>query len=106
MSKPVTLDAHRGMSAQKETEIRRRLKEIEVDQRALRRRQAEFESYLAAEPAANWMELAERARYLILLFGNTLEAQDGRRKILIASVLSDLQRLVDEADQGLEPTST
>ena len=40
----VELDKHRGMAAQKSTELRRRLHEVQADQTALRRRQDEFES--------------------------------------------------------------
>jgi hypothetical protein len=40
----VELDEHRGMAAQKSTELRRRLHEVQADQTALRRRQDEFES--------------------------------------------------------------
>jgi hypothetical protein len=41
--RPVDLDEHRGMAAQKSTELRRRLHEVQVDQAALRQRQDEFE---------------------------------------------------------------
>ena len=37
--RPVELDEHRGMAAQKLTEIRRRLNKVQADQAALRRRQ-------------------------------------------------------------------
>ena len=42
MDNPVELDERRGMAAQKLTEIRRRLHEVQADQAALRRRQEEF----------------------------------------------------------------
>jgi len=87
---PVELDEHRGMAAQKATEIRRRLQEVQLDQEALKARQAEFEKFLLAAPAANWAELAEKVRYLIQLFA--ADAQDARRQKLIASVLDDLAR--------------
>lgn len=88
---PVDLDEHRGMAAQKATEIRRRLQEVQVDQAALKARQAEFEKFLLAAPAASWAELAEKMRYLLQLFA--ADAQDARRQKLIASVLDDLGRL-------------
>jgi hypothetical protein len=90
---PIELDVHRGMNAQKLTEIRRRLHEVQADQAALHERQEEFEGYLLAEPAATWPEAAAKARYLIQLFAATPDAQDPRRQKLIASVLADLIRL-------------
>ncbi len=90
---PVELDEHRGMMAQKSTEIRRRLHEVQANQTALRHRQEEFEKFLLAAPAATWLEAAVKARYLLQLFAATPDAQDPRRKELIASVLDDLARL-------------
>ena len=40
---PVNLDEHRGMAAQKDTEIRRDLREVQVDQAALRARLEKLE---------------------------------------------------------------
>lgn len=90
---PVDLDEHRGMAAQKATEIRRRLQEVQLDQAALKARQAEFEKFLLAAPATTWPELAEKVRYLLQLFA--ADAQDARRQTLIANVLADLARLTD-----------
>jgi hypothetical protein len=90
---PVKLDEHRGMAAQKATEIRRELHEVQADQEALRHRQAQLEQFLAAAPAATWPEVAEKVRYLVQLFALTAEAQDPRRKKLIESVLGDLDKL-------------
>jgi hypothetical protein len=78
--KTIDLDAHRGMAAQKATDIRRLLAEVEANERALRLRQDELESQLVAAPAANWHEAAEKARYLLNLFANSLGAQDPRRQ--------------------------
>jgi hypothetical protein len=61
--KPVELDEHRGMAAQKSTEIRRRLREVEADQWALRHRQEEFERYAVAAPSASWPAVAERPTF-------------------------------------------
>jgi len=91
----VDLDEHRGMAAQKSTEIRRRLHEVQADQAALRHRQEEFESFLLAAPATTWPEAAAKARYLIQLFAATSEAQDPRRQKLIASAIEELIRLSD-----------
>ena len=42
---------------------------------------------------ATWLEVAEKARYLIQIFAATPEARDPRRQQLIARVLDDLTRL-------------
>jgi hypothetical protein len=97
---PVDLDEHRGMAAQKATEIRRqRLDAFQADQAALRRRQEELEKLLLAAPAETWPEAAAEALYLIQLFAATSEAQDPRRKKLIARALDDLTRLCDRAQE-------
>jgi hypothetical protein len=90
------LDAHRGMAAQKATEIRRRRVEVESDQAALRARQQELERFLLAAPAEGWPEAIEKARYLLGLFADTPAAEDPRRQTLIASVLADFERLLQE----------
>ena len=102
--RPIRLDRHRGMAAQKATEVRRLLAEVEANQQALRERQEELEAQLIAAPAASWSEAAAKARYLLRLFATTPVAQDPRRQTLIASVLEDFERL-SEADGG-EPTKT
>jgi hypothetical protein len=91
--KPVDLDQHRGMAAQKATDLRRLLAEVEVNEQELRRRQDELEEHLLAAPAANWHEAAEKARYLLGLFAASMAAQDPRRQKLIAAVLADFKRL-------------
>ena len=95
--KTIELDQHRGMSAQKATELRRLLADVEANEKALRLRQAELESHLLAAPAANWHEAAEKARYLLNLYAATLAAQDPRRQKLIAAVLADFARLSGES---------
>ena len=90
---PINLDEHRGMAAQKATELRRLLAEVAANAEALRLRQDELEAHLVAAPAADWLEAAEKARYLLGLFATTPAAQDPRRQKLIASVLSDFERL-------------
>jgi hypothetical protein len=92
---PVSLDGHRGMQAQKSTEIRRRLHEVQADQAALRHRQEELEHFLLAAPATTWSEAAAKARYIIQLYAGTPDGQDPRRRKLIASALDDLARLAD-----------
>ena len=95
--KTIDLDQHRGMVAQKATELRRLLANVEANEKELRLRQDELESHLIAAPAANWHEAAEKARYLLNLFAATLAAQDPRRQQLIAAVLADFKRLAGES---------
>jgi hypothetical protein len=91
--KPIDLDQHRGMSAQKATGLRRLLAEVESNEKTLRLRQDELETQSLSAPAANWHDAAEKARYLLNLFAATLGAQDPRRQKLIAAVLADFKRL-------------
>ena len=95
--KPIDLDRHRGMSAQKATGLRRLLAEVESNEKSLRLRQDELETQLLSAPAANWHDAAEKARYLLKLFAATLGAQDPRRQKLIAAVLADFKRLSGES---------
>jgi hypothetical protein len=83
------------MAAQKATDLRRLLADVESNERALHLRQNELESHLVAAPAANWYEAAEKARYLLKLFGASLAGQDPRRQKLIEAVLADFERLSD-----------
>jgi hypothetical protein len=94
--KPVDLDEHRGMAAQKDTEIRRRLHEVQADQAALSARQEELERFMLATEATTWPEAAAKARYLIQLYGATPEGQDPRRQKLIASAIAELDRLCEQ----------
>lgn len=91
--KTIELDQHRGMAAQRATELRRLLADVEANEKTLRLRQTELETQLLAAPAANWHEAAEKARYLLSLFATTPAAQDPRRQKLIAAVNSDFDRL-------------
>lgn len=93
----INLDQHRGMSAQKATNLRRILAEVEANQLILRERQDELEAQLIAAPAANWQEAADKARYLLNLFAASLGAQDPRRQKLIATVIADFGRLSQES---------
>ena len=45
--KTIDLDRHRGMAAQKATDLRRLLADVESNERALRLRQDELESHLS-----------------------------------------------------------
>ena len=89
----VNLDQHRGLAAQKATELRRLLTEIEANETLLRSRQTALEEQLLADPAMSWEEAADKARYLLSLFATSPTAQDPRRQLLIARVLEDFIRL-------------
>ena len=99
--RPIKLDEHRGMAAQKATDIRRMVADVEANAETLRQRQEELEIQLLAGPAENWRDAGQKARYLLNLFAATPAADDPRRRKLIAAVLDDLARLSgDDADNG------
>jgi len=58
----IDLDHHRGMAAQKATELRRLLANVEANENELRHRQDELEAHLLAAPAVNWHDAADKAR--------------------------------------------
>jgi hypothetical protein len=89
----VSLDEHRGMTAQKETDARRQTGGVRADQEALRSSQAALGRYLSAGPAASWDEAGEKAAFLLRLFATTADAQDPRYKRLIDETIDDLHRL-------------
>jgi hypothetical protein len=90
------LDEHRGMMAQKATDLRRLRAEVEADQAALRARQQELEVLLAAAPAKNWAEAVEKARYLLDLFSQTADGDEPHRRTLIGRVMADFDSLLNE----------
>jgi hypothetical protein len=91
--KPVELDQHRGMAAQKATELRRILADVQLNEQTLRARQEELETQLLAAPAATWEEAAEKAKYLLALFAASLAGADPRRQKLIKAVFDDFEQL-------------
>lgn len=90
---PISLDERRGLAAQKETDIRRRLSEVQSDQAALKVRQKEFEDYLESVPAQSQQEAVIKAKYFLELYAATPEGSDPRRARLVASSLEELDRL-------------
>ncbi len=94
--KSIDLDQHRGIAAQKATDLRRLMADVQANEKALRIRQDDLEAHLLAAPAADWREAAEKARYLLNLFAASLAAGDPRRLMLIAAVLEDFDRLAGE----------
>lgn len=95
--KPLDLDKHRGMAAQKATDIRRILAEVENNAIDLRHRQGILENQLLSVAAASWPEAAAKARYVLNLYAAGLTPDDTHHRDLVAAVLADLARLSDES---------
>jgi hypothetical protein len=93
---PVDLDSHRGLAAQKATEVRRLLLEVETNSETLRKRQSELEAQLLALPASSWAEAAVKARYLLTHYQQTLGRQDTLHHRLVEAVLADFGRLLED----------
>ncbi|UQR64356.1 hypothetical protein LRP30_03305 [Bradyrhizobium sp. C-145] len=93
---PVDLDKHRGMAAQKATDLRRALADVEAHVRELREREAELEHRMMTVPAASWPEAAVKARHLLNLYAASLPAEDTRHRALVAALLDDFVRLSGE----------
>lgn len=89
---PTKLDDHRGMMAQKATELRRLATGVMADQAALKAKRNALEDQLLAEPAADWHEAADKVRHLLTLFAE-VSSGNLRREQLIDRVLADLDRL-------------
>jgi hypothetical protein len=90
---PVDLDKHRGMAAQKATDLRRALAEVESNVRQLREREADLENRLMTVPAASWPEAAVKARYLLNLYAASLPVEDTRHRALVTALFDDFARL-------------
>ena len=95
--RPLDLDKHRGMAAQKATDIRRILADVESNAKALRDRQGIFENQLLSVPAVSWPEAAAKARYVLNLYAAGLAPADTHHRDLVAAVLADFARLSDES---------
>ena len=94
---PLDLDKHRGMAAQKATDIRRILADVENNAKALRERQGALENQLLSHPAASWPEAAAKARYVLNLYAAGLGPADTHHRDLVAAVVADFARLSDES---------
>jgi len=94
--KPLDLDKHRGMAAQKATDIRRVLAEVESNARDLRNQQATLENHLLTVAAASWPEAAAKARYVLNLYAAGLAPDDTHHRDVVAAVLADFARLSGE----------
>jgi hypothetical protein len=95
--RPLDLDKHRGMAAQKATDMRRILADVENNARDLRDQQGLLESQLLSVPAASWPEAAAKARYILTSYAAGLPPTDTRHRDLINAVLADFDRLCNES---------
>ena len=95
--KPLDLDKHRGMAAQKATDIRRALAEVENKARDLRERQGLLEKDLLGIPATSWAEAVAKARYVLNLYAAGLAPDDTHHRDLVAAVLADFARLSSDS---------
>jgi hypothetical protein len=93
---PVELDKHRGMAAQRATDLRRARSGVESNARELREREADLENGIIAVPAASWAEAAVKARHLLNLYAASLSAEDAHHRALVAALLDDFARLSGE----------
>jgi hypothetical protein len=94
---PIDLDKHRGMAAQKATDIRRVLADVEANAKQLREAQGVVELQLLAVPATSWPEAVAKARYVLNLYSASLAASDTHHRDLVTAVLADLTRLSGES---------
>jgi len=93
---PVDLDKHRGMAAQKATDIRRVLADVEANAKLLRDRQGVVEIQLLTVPAASWPEAAAKARYVLNLYAAELAPDDSHHRDLVGAIMADFARLSGE----------
>jgi hypothetical protein len=94
---PVDLDKHRGMAAQKATDIRRILADVEANAKLLRDHQGVVEIQLLGTPATSWIEAAAKARYVLNLYAAQLAPADTHHRDLVGAVLADFARLTGES---------
>ena len=94
---PIELDKHRGMAAQKATDIRRALAEVEANAKLLRDKQGLIEIQILAAPATSWPEAVAKVHYVLNLYSASLAPTDTHHRDLVAAVLADLTRLSGEA---------
>ncbi len=93
---PLDLDKHRGMAAQKATDLRRLLADAENNARELRERQGILEDQLLSVQATSWPEAAAKARYVLNLYAAGLGPGDARHRDLVAAVFADFARLANK----------
>jgi hypothetical protein len=93
---PIELDKHRCMAAQKATDIRRVIAEVDANARLLRDKQGVVEIEILAMPATSWPEAVAKARYVLNLYSAGLPATDTHHRDLVSAVLADLTRLAGD----------
>ena len=93
---PIELDKHRGMAAQKATDMRRALAEVEANAKLLRDKQGIVEMQILDTPATSWTEAVAKAQYVLNLYSASLAPTDTHHRDLAAAVLADLVRLSKE----------
>jgi len=93
---PIELDKHRGMAAQKATDIRRVISEVEANAKTLRDNQHSVEIQLVNVPATTWPEAVAKARYVLNHYSASLAPTDSHYRDLVAAVLEDLTRLSED----------
>jgi hypothetical protein len=94
--KPFDLDKHRRMAAQKATDIRRTLAEVENNARDLRARRA-CSSRIFSPSATSWPEAVVKARYVLNLYAAGLAPADTHHRDLVAAVFADFARLSSDS---------
>ena len=94
---PIELDKHRGMAAQKATDIRRAVAEMEANATSLRERQRALEAEMVSVHAAGWPEAVAKARYVLNLYAAGLSPADSHHRDLVNAVITDLTRLCSES---------
>ena len=95
--KPLDLDKHRGIAAQKATDIRRALAEVENNARQLRERQGVLEKQLLSVQATSWPEAAAKARYVLNLYTAELAPGDAHHRDLVEAIFADFARLTEKS---------
>ena len=94
---PIDLDEHRGMAAQKATDLRRVIADVEANAKLLRDHQAAVELQLLAVLATSWPEAVAKARYVLNLYAADLSPADTHHRDLVTAVLADLTWLAGES---------
>ncbi|HEX2655055.1 MAG TPA: hypothetical protein VHN11_15575, partial [Xanthobacteraceae bacterium] len=64
---PIELDKHRGLAAQRATDIRRALADVEANAKLLREQQSVAEMQILSAPAISWAEAVAKAHYVLNL---------------------------------------
>jgi len=84
------------MAAQKATNIRRALAEVEKNAKDLRDREAILENELLSVPASSWADAAAKARYVLNLYAAGLSPDNTHHRDLVAAIVEDFARSAGE----------